>query len=154
MALSDKKRQKKQEQKKQKRKAKLTKKGSSLGPESEMYAHYPIHECLIQEDIFEQGLGSLLLSRRTNQGLIAASLFLIDVFCLGIKNATFSVFDKATYHQKIHQELIFAPGGVNFTDIEPACVKKILDEARLSKPDKIDKPYLRIDHVLALRLIP
>lgn len=59
MALSNKKRQKKQEKKNIKRKMKTRgKKGSAVKSNvAEKYAHFPIHECLVQDTLFKNGQG-------------------------------------------------------------------------------------------------
>lgn len=127
MALSDKKRQKKQEQKKLKRKQKVQqKKGSVAKPhKAENYAHFPLHECFVQENIFTHGVGNVLISRRSNLGQIAVSLFLVDVFCLGIKDASFKVFKENSYEKKIKQNMLAVQEG-SFVKIDPACAKKLI----------------------------
>lgn len=50
-------------------------------------ANAPIHECLIPDDLFERGLGQVLISRKLPNGNIAIGMFLLDVFCLGVKDA-------------------------------------------------------------------
>lgn len=130
MALSNKKRQKKQEKKNIKRKMKTRgKKGSAVkSNEAEKYAHFPIHECLVQDTLFRNGQGSVLISRKINDGRIVASLFLVDTFCLGIKNAMFTMVDENIYEMKIKQGMLVAEGAA-ILDIDPPCVKKILVEA-------------------------
>jgi hypothetical protein len=49
-------------------------------------ADLPVHECLINEAWREQGIANVLLSRRQPNGLILFGVYLVDVFCLGLKN--------------------------------------------------------------------
>jgi hypothetical protein len=50
----------------------------------------PLYECCASAEIFDVGIGDVLISRRrARDGLIAASIFLVDIFCLGVKNAMF-----------------------------------------------------------------
>jgi hypothetical protein len=130
MALSDKKRQKKQEQKKLKRKQKVRQKTGSPAKsnKADKYAHYPIHEALVQENIFINGFGSMLVSRKTSDGQIAASLFLVDAYCLGIKNAAFKVLEENVYETQIKQDM-FAMEEGDFLEINPACAKKLITGA-------------------------
>jgi hypothetical protein len=51
-------------------------------------AHAPIQECLLTESLFDTGIGSLVLTRGVTSYNVALSGFLIDVFCLGIKDVT------------------------------------------------------------------
>ncbi len=47
----------------------------------------PIHECLVSAELFERGIGYVVFSRRVTPGRIWMAMFLIDVFCLGVKDA-------------------------------------------------------------------
>jgi hypothetical protein len=49
----------------------------------------PIQHCLLTEDIFENGLGILVVARGLTPEHVGMSTFLIDVFCLGVKDVTF-----------------------------------------------------------------
>src|SRR5947209_19536193 len=57
----------------------------------------PIHECLVPEGLFGMGIGEVLFGRKLPNGDVAASLFLLDVYCLGVKNAFFRVFSEYDY---------------------------------------------------------
>lgn len=46
----------------------------------------PIHECLINASWQEGGLATILLSRQQPNGMILFGVYLVDVFCLGLKN--------------------------------------------------------------------
>ena len=48
---------------------------------------FPIHECLVNPLWRDQGLVSLLLSRREPDGRLAFGVYLVDIFCLGVKDA-------------------------------------------------------------------
>ena len=52
-------------------------------------ARAPIQQCLLHEELFEVGIGTLILARGATPHDVALSSFLIDVFCLGIKDVTF-----------------------------------------------------------------
>jgi hypothetical protein len=43
-------------------------------------------------DLFEIGLGEVVVCRFKNDGRVEAGIFLVDIFCLGVKNAFFDVF--------------------------------------------------------------
>ncbi len=109
MALDVRKRQQKLAKKAAKRKAVLaTKKyvGQGEGFLSHVgqtlpAADAPIHECLMPERLFDIGLGSVIVSRRLPNGFIDAAVFLVDVFCLGIKDAFHSRLSPAEYAQRL-----------------------------------------------------
>ena len=51
------------------------------------WASGPIHSCLIQRGLFDCGLGMVALVRKIGIGELATAVFLVDVFCRGIKDA-------------------------------------------------------------------
>ena len=63
---------------------------------------YPIDECLIGEGWEESGLAEVLLTRRQPDGLIAFGNYLVDRFCLGLKNTFCNAnLSRATYESKL-----------------------------------------------------
>ena len=43
-------------------------------------------EAFVAPDLFECGIGHLLVSRFKSNGRVELGLFLVDVYCLGVKN--------------------------------------------------------------------
>ena len=125
MAISEQQRQKKLAKKKQKRGLTVKKVTPSM-TKAKPYAKYPIHECLIPEDLFSSGLGELVVARRTPSGDIAFSAFVIDVFCLGVKDAMFLVMSEDEYEQRIKVEMI-RTADRTFEKIHQSSAKKLLD---------------------------
>ena len=125
MAISEQQRQKILAKKKQKREATVKKSMPSMH-KAKPYAGYPIHECLIPDDLFTSGLGELVVARRAPNGHIAMSTFVIDVFCLGVKDAMFAVLPESEYEHKIKGGM-FAAGGRGFEKLHQTCAKKLLD---------------------------
>ena len=132
MALDARKRQQKLAKKAAKRKAVLATKKyagqgeSFLSPVGQTLpaVDAPIHECLMPERLFDIGLGSVIVSRRLPNGFIGAAVFLVDVFCLGIKDAFYSRLSQAEYAQRVAhlQHETFKP-------LQPACARKLVEEA-------------------------
>lgn len=61
---------------------------------------YPIIECLINEGWQEQGIASILISRRQSDSLVILGSFNVDLFCLGVKDAFARAnMPLATYHE-------------------------------------------------------
>lgn len=71
--------------------------------------NHPIYECLINASWKKQGLANILLSRQQPDGNIIFGCYLVDIFCLGLKNTFFNVnFSMSNYEGnlkvKIYQE--------------------------------------------------
>jgi hypothetical protein len=127
MAISDKQKQKKLLKKKQKRAAvvKAVKAwGNNISALS--CAGYPLYECLVSADLFEIGLGETFISRRLPDGNLGVSAFIVDVYCLGVKNAFFRVISEDDY-DGIKQSI--AHRGRNLGHIHQSCAKKLLQGA-------------------------
>jgi hypothetical protein len=131
MALSAKQRQKKLERKNKKRKQHRKYPGASrlLRDKAENYTRFPIHECLVPDGLFETGLGNVIVTRQTQQGTIAISAFVVDVYCLGVKNALFKVSNEYDYEHTIKPRLIQSHEGQYFESLHQACAKKLIEGA-------------------------
>jgi hypothetical protein len=125
MAISEQQRQKKLAKKKQKRGTTVKKITLSM-KKAKPYASYPLHECLIPDNLFTSGLGELVVTRRIPNGDIAMSAFVIDVFCLGVKDAMFMVLPESEYEHKIKGRMS-ATGNRGFEKLHQTCAKKLLD---------------------------
>ncbi len=132
MAWSGKKRQKQGEKKNQKRKGKAKSKSRETpsGTKAANYAGSPVHECLVPKKLFDNGVGSVMLTRKIPNGDIAVSAFVVDVFCLGIKNGLFQVISEHFYEHSFKPKLIESQGEGGVEHVEPSCVKKIIEGAR------------------------
>jgi len=127
MAISDKQKQKKLLKKKQKRAAvvKAVKAwGNNISALS--CAGYPLHECVVPTNLFEIGLGEIFISRRLPDGNLGVSAFIVDVFCLGVKNAFFRVLSEDDYDD-MKQAIVHS--GRNLEHIHQSCAKKLLQGA-------------------------
>jgi hypothetical protein len=60
--------------------------------------NYPVFECLINPSWREGGLATILLSRQQPDGGIVFGVYLVDIFCLGLKNTYCNAnFSRARY---------------------------------------------------------
>lgn len=50
-------------------------------------AHFPLRECLINDDWVEHKLASITFARNRPDGRVAVGSFIVDVGCLGVKSA-------------------------------------------------------------------
>ncbi len=46
----------------------------------------PVHECLINPQWKEEGIATIVISRKQVDGKLAYGTFMVDTFCLGLKN--------------------------------------------------------------------
>ena len=110
--------------KRQKQEAKQEKKMNQPKPdEAGPLANAPIHECLIPANLFEQGIGHLVFSRSLPDGRIALAMFLLDVFCLGIKDAFFAKMTRGEYGSHLDSLRMTQ----SLQPIEPACLRKLVE---------------------------
>jgi hypothetical protein len=133
MAIDERRRQKKLARKAAKRKKNLTAKKTFHGPgitgspekQVAFAATMPIHECLIPRGLFDLGLGSIVISRKMPNSNIGFAIFLLDVFCLGVKNCLFAVLPQGEYESRI-EDLRQKEG---LETIQPACAVKLVEDA-------------------------
>jgi hypothetical protein len=90
-------------------------------------AQAPIQHCLLTEDLFETGMGMLILARGATSHLLAAGSFLLDVFCLGIKDVTFASFEGDEF--AVYVEATDA--GSPLVSIHPSDARKLLRDLAL-----------------------
>jgi hypothetical protein len=133
MALSQRERLRKQAQKAarrkavvaEKRKAELNRSATRVADEVRFAAEGPLAACLVSDEIFKIGIGHVVVGRSLPDGDIGAAIFLVDVWCLGVKDSfyremsdeEFSVFETA------------GAGGPDYTDIAPGAARQLLHEA-------------------------
>ncbi len=128
MTRSSRSRQKKLEKKKKQRDLKRKRLNIiSLGQNrSSVYAKYPVHECLVPDSLERNGLGNVVIARAIPDGSIAVSTFLVDLYCLGVKDAFFTVISEIEYDEKLKAGV----AGV-LEPIHPACARKLINGAVL-----------------------
>lgn len=87
----------------------------------------PIHEIIVPVDIQQQnGMGYVIVSRLVSPGQIAVGVFLIDAYCLGVKNTFIKVLSLPEYDDLCQQ----MTRGHNYTwDKNPAYARKFVDHA-------------------------
>lgn len=130
MSIDEKRRQKKLAKKAAARKAKAKQirvagQVISGGYSSARAAVFPIGDCFIPD--FENGIGTVVLTRNLPNGNIALSGFLVDIYCLGVKNAMYQVLsptDFVAYMNNVQQH-------AQIEQIHPSCVLKLVAGAVL-----------------------
>jgi hypothetical protein len=145
MALDRKKLQKKRAKKAAKRKAVVASKKtpvisgrvSSGGKALSLAMSSPIHECLMAEELFDGGMGTVVVSRSMPEGRIGASFFLLDVFCLGVKNAYFL----AMPHDEYDYRLDTIKFNESLNPVPPSYARKLVEETEAYARDLGFEPH-------------
>ena len=57
----------------------------------------PATESYFDDCLFEQGIGTVAVCRRKSGGRVETGVFLVDIFCLGVKNAFFETYSEAEF---------------------------------------------------------
>jgi tetratricopeptide (TPR) repeat protein len=84
-------------------------------------AGLPIHACLVASELFKTGLGMTFLARALPSGELAVASFLVDVWCLGVKNAFHRVVSPEEWAQLVQR--------FSFEKTDPACLRKLVEGA-------------------------
>jgi hypothetical protein len=82
----------------------------------------PIQHCFLPESLFEIGIGTLVLARGATPYNVAFGTFLIDVFCLGIKDVLFKLVEADVF--EIYMEATDA--GSPMVSVDPGYGRKLL----------------------------
>ena len=94
MALSAKALQKKRAKKKSKRQIKAP---HSFSSSTINYSHWPVGDCWVPNGLWAAGIGHVIVTRANDQGSIAIGLYLIDTFCLGVKDCFVRLGNEGDY---------------------------------------------------------
>ena len=92
--------------------------------EARRSATLPLHACYVQAGLFESGTGMVILARGAGHSLVMAS-FLVDAFCLGVKDAMLRPIDKAELETLV--EFFGAEAALEPAD--PAYARKLVRDA-------------------------
>jgi len=85
-------------------------------------AEAPIQYCFLGESLFEIGMGTLVLARGFSRDYLTIGSFLLDSYCLGIKNVMFDPISGEKF-----EDYMEAMGAAEpMIDIDPAAARKLL----------------------------
>jgi hypothetical protein len=130
MPVDPKKRQKQQERRAAKRKAKqqLVTKRTPTGLVQQLTeaARYPVHDSWVTKVLWTRGVGSVTLSRELPHGGVAFAMFLIDRFCMGVKNVIVDIRSRFDYESDI---VSTARREFGIESVSPAAARKIVESA-------------------------
>lgn len=104
----------------QKRKAEAAE--ATPGAQAARAAALPIRHCMLTENLFEIGMGTLILSRGSTAGPVVVGAFLLDSFCLGVKDAvvrTMEADQLDSYLARVDEAMPLVP-------VDPSYARKML----------------------------
>jgi hypothetical protein len=104
----------------QKRRAELLE--ASLPARVLRAADAPIQHCFPSESVFDIGMGTLVLARGATRHHFAFSVFLIDTFCLGIKDVMFESVESEVFEMYMK----VTDAGSPMVSVDPSYARKLL----------------------------
>ncbi len=130
MPIDPRKRQKKLERRKAKEKSKAIaerKRAVALVNKTlDAISTAPILHCYRSESIFEEGMGEVLICRSLPHNQVAFGMFLLDLYCMGVKNAMFEIATLVRYEQNLLNKL---RARNPLAAIDPASARKLVEGA-------------------------
>lgn len=129
MALSQKALQKKRAKKSEKRKV-SAKPSSGLLSFAHAWASAafsPVADIWVSQTLFEEGIGTIWFTRHMPDGRYAVAAFLVDMYCLGVKNALYSIMEPDEYRHRM--EPVLHGGAEQYTREHPAYARKLVEQA-------------------------
>jgi hypothetical protein len=85
-------------------------------------ADMPIQHCLLTESVFDIGMGTLILARGASSLYLSFSVFLLDTFCLGIKDVMFEAVEREAFEMYIEA----TDAGSPLVSVDPSYARKLL----------------------------
>lgn len=130
MALDPRKRQKKLERKKAKDKARqkalAVRQAFAVAHKFDRAARGPIIDAFVTSVVWDEGIGHVVLARDLGNDRVAYAAFLVDIYCLGVKNAFCCFGSRDEYAHKLRNKI------TEDYEIEvesPEFVRKLVEDA-------------------------
>ena len=83
-------------------------------------------EAHVSANLFELGIGNVVVTRFRGGGEAEIGVFLVDVFCLGVKNAYFTQASQSQYDRELLDRIMPA---ANRKPIDPPSARKLVEDA-------------------------
>ncbi len=130
MAIDPRKRQKKLERRTAKQKAERREvarcNAGGLAGRLQGSSAAPILHCCVATDVWQHGIRQVLVSRQLPAGQVAFASFLVDIYCLGVKDVVMSVAPLALYLRNMYEKLAARS---RLIPIKPECARKLVEGA-------------------------
>jgi hypothetical protein len=128
MSADPRKRQKKQQRRAAKRKEKhhelVRAKSKGLAAQFSEASHCPILNSWLTETLWSEGLGWAAITRELPNGAVAVAIFLVDRYCLGVKNVLARIMSRFEYESEIERRMARETGA---KPASPAAVRKLVE---------------------------
>lgn len=124
----------KQQKKLERRKAKQKSKKKSLAARGAMTpagrlqraARAPVLHSCTTTVLWEQGLSNVMMSRVLSNGSVAYAMFLLDIYCLGVKDVMFDVVGRSHYDWQVYEKMF---GDYDVVDLTPESACRLIEGA-------------------------
>jgi hypothetical protein len=130
MAIDPRRRQKKLEKKRAKKAAErresARREAGGLASRIEQGATAPILHCFATANVMEDGIGEVLISRQLSHGNVAFAVFLVDMYCLGVKDVVVDIAPEALYRKNVYEKLLARCALIR---MKPECARKLVEGA-------------------------
>ncbi len=84
----------------------------------------PFLHCCLSSVIWEQGMGQVLFSRLLPNRQVVVATFLLDMFCLGVKDAMFVMMERLDYYDRVYGRL---QEHYKIETLDPTCARKLVE---------------------------
>jgi hypothetical protein len=105
-------------------KKKLDPSSLGLAGRVRLAATFPIARCVMPAGLFDIGIGHVILARALPQGIVSCGFFLVDVFCLGVKDAFIRDFEKDELEHRLETD-----PDQEFVEVDPPSARKLIRDA-------------------------
>ncbi len=85
----------------------------------------PVHAALVARSIFETGIGHVIVARKLPNESIASGFFLIDAYCLGVKDAFPTITSPLEFDEMIETKLT----DQDMQSVSPGHARKLVEDA-------------------------
>ena len=92
----------------------------------ERAATAPILHCCTTDVLWNEGMSHVLVNRELPSGNVAFVAFLVDIYCLGVKDVCFNVASRGTYDSMLYGKLI---GEHQMVKLTPPEARKLIEGA-------------------------
>lgn len=86
---------------------------------------WPVVSAYVAEDIWEDGIGYLVIARQEGEARVVFASFLIDVYCLGVKDAFWKAGSPGDFKEMLKE----MDSSQSMVSISPACLVKLVTGA-------------------------
>ena len=98
---------------------------SSLVNRVRVASHGRIVRCMMPSTLYETGIGHVILARTLPTGVLGCAFFLVDVFCLGIKDVFYAEVGEDELRTRVEEQQDVQP----LVDVDPCCARKLIRDA-------------------------